>query len=58
MTPAMRAAYEGIEEDMMPRNICGNCLAVSTRANPVRYDGRTDRRLCRECEPSPARAHR
>jgi hypothetical protein len=41
------------EEDMMPRNICGNCLATSTRANPVRHDARTDRRLCRSCEPHP-----
>jgi len=41
------------EEDMMPRNICGNCLATSTRANPVRFDERSGRRLCQECEPHP-----
>jgi len=51
-----RKDYEGFEEDMMPRNLCGNCWAKSTRANPVRYDARTDRRLCRKCEPHPMKA--
>lgn len=49
----LRAAYEGFEEDMLPRNVCGNCMAPSTRANPVRWDSRSARRLCRKCEPNP-----
>lgn len=47
------AAALGIEEDMMPRNFCGNCWVRSTRDNPVRWDSRSGRRLCRECEPNP-----
>lgn len=49
----LRRAYEGWEEDDMPPNLCGNCWVKSTRANPVRYDDRSGRRLCRECNPKP-----
>jgi hypothetical protein len=44
-----RLLSEGMEEDMLPDDICGNCLGD----NQVQFDARSGRRLCIECEPNP-----
>jgi hypothetical protein len=38
-----------IEEDMLPRRVCGNCLGN----RGVSWDASSGRRLCVECEPHP-----